>query len=78
VAFAYDRGGNVARTSKIAMCPSSSAVIVAPIRFQIDPTTCAQSQVRYDFGRAIGTKGETTLRVVVSYDGRVITAFPVA
>jgi hypothetical protein len=29
------------------------------------------------FDQAIGTKAETCLRVVVSSDGRVVTAFPV-
>lgn len=34
-------------------------------------------RVLYDFGRPIGTRGETGLRVVVGNDGRIWTAFPV-
>jgi len=33
--------------------------------------------VEKDFGRAIGTRGETILRVVLDQSGRVVTAFPV-
>ena len=33
--------------------------------------------VRTDLGSVIGTNGQTALRVVVSSDGRIITAFPV-
>jgi hypothetical protein len=33
-------------------------------------------RVLYDFGRPIGTRGETGLRVVVGNDGRIWTAFP--
>jgi hypothetical protein len=33
--------------------------------------------VRTDLGRVIGSAGQTAVRVVVSNDGRVITAFPV-
>jgi hypothetical protein len=28
-------------------------------------------------GMVVGTRGETFVKVVVSYDGRVITAYPV-
>lgn len=34
-------------------------------------------RVLYDFGRPIGTRGETGLRVIVGDDGRIWTAFPV-
>lgn len=33
--------------------------------------------VRANLGRVVGTKGEATVKVVVSSDGRVITAYPV-
>jgi hypothetical protein len=33
--------------------------------------------VRTDLGRTIGTKGQTVVKIVVSNDGRVITAYPV-
>jgi len=30
-----------------------------------------------DLGIAIGTKGQTALRVIIKYPGRIVTAFPV-
>ncbi len=33
--------------------------------------------VETDLGQAIGTKGQTWLKVVVSDDGNIITAYPV-
>jgi hypothetical protein len=33
--------------------------------------------VQEDVGTAIGTRGETSVKVVVGYDGNVITAYPV-
>ena len=30
-----------------------------------------------DLGIVVGTKGETAIRVIVKYPGRIITAFPV-
>lgn len=33
-------------------------------------------KVETDMARAIGTKGQTGIRVIVAYDGRVINAFP--
>jgi hypothetical protein len=33
--------------------------------------------VEKDFGRAIGTRGETILRLVLDMSGRIVTAFPV-
>lgn len=32
--------------------------------------------IQKDFGKAIGTKGETVLRVVLDMSGRIVTAFP--
>ncbi|MBO0802100.1 MAG: hypothetical protein J2P25_03370 [Nocardiopsaceae bacterium] len=34
-------------------------------------------KVETDLGRAVGTKGQTAIRAIVTYDGRVINAFPV-
>jgi hypothetical protein len=37
----------------------------------------ARFAVRTDLGTQVGTKGETAVRVVVSWDSRIVTAYPV-
>jgi hypothetical protein len=34
-------------------------------------------RIQTDLGRVIGTKGETSVRAIMGYDGAVINAFPI-
>ena len=45
--------------------------------FRPNAGTSDRFRVVTDLGRVVGSRGETAVRVVVSNDGRVITAFPV-
>lgn len=51
---------------------TSEGAVFAP-----NPQIPATFRVTTDLGYSVGTRGETGLRVVVGYDGRIITAFPV-
>jgi hypothetical protein len=46
-------------------------------RFLDNPQIPNTFQVVTDLGSTIGTKGQTSIRAIVGFDGRVINAFPV-
>ncbi|UTA67286.1 hypothetical protein [Emticicia sp. 21SJ11W-3] len=46
-------------------------------RFLPNPQIPNSFQVVTDLGKKIGTKGQTSIRTIVSFDGRVINTFPV-
>jgi len=46
-------------------------------RFLPNPQIPNTFQVVTDLGTTIGTKGQTSIRAIVGFDGRVINAFPV-
>jgi len=46
-------------------------------QFLENPNLTNTFRVQTNLGRVVGTKGETSVRVIVGFDGKVITAFPI-
>jgi hypothetical protein len=68
--------------AKFAAGVDIQAVVAQALRaegafFKANPSIPGTFRVVADLGMVIGSKGETAIRVIVKYPGRVITAFPV-
>jgi hypothetical protein len=65
--FAQDAVRAALNSRNAAFKPNYRDGVFDPSRFRVET----------NLGRIVGTKGETGVRVVVDWKGRVVTAFPI-